>query len=638
MTRPRALPLSALILITLLVQLGTPGIAWADGEAPPTEAEPAAEVWEESVPTVAEILEAAPPETELVVVDASGTPEPLASQEAAQAILESDPEWCPDGYTPGDPECTGSFLTVDALLDEIGSGSYSGNGTIYFDTDYTTHDAFIRGSDPRLVNLRNLGIDGQGYTLSVPLEVTGWLYDVSITNLDMAGATSALRVETTGAIAVTDINISGSGGDGAYLDNTSGTASITVTDSTFNANTWTGLDARSHGDITLTDVVATGQEDGAYLDASGGLGAVTVGGTVFGDSDFSGNTLAGLTAKTASGKITINNVIADNNTLAPAAPTALAAPATLDVGSSEAYGLGLTASAGGAIDVIDSGASHNDGRGLWIEGTGPILLNNVIADANGADGAYLHNLGTCSASPISVSVDGGTFTNNGGYGLHAVLGPAGALTFINPATFAGNALGDYAVNLDPCPECDKEGGEGKPYNTINVPEIGIPPVPLDCELFAGTIFILPSGDRAMLVCPVQGEATASPVPANGLPGPLPAGRTHVSGIAVGMTKSGQPVLTITEGGYLKIAFPIPEDLRGKSLAILYWDPIANGGVGGWVELPPYAARPDGSPLVHRLHPSASPDDGMYILGGVRVFGDSATVEVNFAGTFVLVAR
>jgi len=29
---------------------------------------------------------------------------------------------------------------------------------------------------------------------------------------------------------------------------------------------------------------------------------------------------------------------------------------------------------------------------------------------------------------------------------------------------------------------------------------------------------------------------------------------------------------------------------------------------------------------------------MYILGGVRVFGDSATVEVNFAGTFVLVAR
>ena len=67
-------------------------------------------------------------------------------------------------------------------------------------------------------------------------------------------------------------------------------------------------------------------------------------------------------------------------------------------------------------------------------------------------------------------------------------------------------------------------------------------------------------------------------------------------------------------------------------------PGPKAGAGAWVELPPYAARPDGSPLVHRLHPSASPDDRMYILGGVRVFGDTATVKVNFTGTFILVAR
>lgn len=275
---------------------------------------------------------------------------------------------------------------------------------------------------------------------------------------------------------------------------------------------------------------------------------------------------------------------------------------------------------------------------MWIEGTGPISLQGVTASNNGADGAHVHNLGACQAAPILVSVDGGSFENNAGYGVQAVLGPGGVFTLLGSPLFANNALGDYLVNLDPCPECNKDGGEGKPYNTINVPEIGLPPIPLDCEQYAGTVFILPNGDRATLVCPVGGEATASPVPADGLPGPLPAGRTYVSGASVDMTKDGQPVLTITEGGYLKIAFTIPEDLRGKSLAILYWDPIANGGAGGWVELPPYAARPDGSPLVHRLHPSASPDDRMYILGGVRAFGDTATVKVNFAGTFVLVAR
>jgi hypothetical protein len=128
------------------------------------------------------------------------------------------------------------------------------------------------------------------------------------------------------------------------------------------------------------------------------------------------------------------------------------------------------------------------------------------------------------------------------------------------------------------------------------------------------------------------------VPSTGLPAPLPTARTFVSGASVGLTKDGQPVLTITEGGYLTVAFAIPEALRNTSLAILYWDPIANGGTGGWVELPAYAVRPDGSPIVRRLHPGITPDDQMSILGGVRVSGDTAKVKVNFAGTFVLVSR
>jgi hypothetical protein len=620
MAKPRVVPLPAFILITLLVQLATPGVAWADGESPPTEVQPAIEVSSEEAPVVAEILEAAPPGTEVLVVAPDGTPEPLASEQAAGTLAESDPIWCPGSVGPTDLSCTPSQTTVTDLLEYLDDykTTYLGAGTIYFTTNYSTDDAYFRGTDIRLSALTGLAINGQatsGNIISVPIEVTGWAYDVGIANLNMVGAAGALRVETTGNIQLTDISITESLGDGAYLDNTAGSGSTSVTNSTFTDNTWTGLDARSHGNITLTDVVATGQENGAYLDASGGSGSVTVGGTTFGDSDFSDNTLAGLTAKAAEGDVTITNVTADANS------------------GADAYGIGVTAWNGGSATVTTSEASQNGLKGLWIEGTGPILLDTVTASDNGAHGAYLHNIGACAADPISVTVDGGTFTNNGGYGVLAVLGPNGAFTLAGTPVFTNNLLGDYAVNLDPCPACEKKE-EGKPYNTIYVPETGTPPVPLDCTQYSGTVFIFPSGDRAKLTCPVSGEATVSPVPGNGLPGPLPAARTFVSGASVALSKDGLPVSVLTEGGYLTMSFVIPEELKGGSLAILYWDALT----GSWVELPAYSTRPDGSPIVHRLHPDVTPDDLMYILGGVRVTGDTVKVKVTFGGTFVLVSR
>jgi hypothetical protein len=150
-----------------------------------------------------------------------------------------------------------------------------------------------------------------------------------------------------------------------------------------------------------------------------------------------------------------------------------------------------------------SSVSQDGGNGLWIEGTGPVNLQGVTASNNGLHGAYIHNLGACEASPISVTIDGGTFQTNGGYGILAVLGPAGSFTLAGAPVFGGNGLGDYAVNLDPCPECD-DTGEGKAFNIVYVPETGGPPIPLDCSTFSGTVLILPNGDRATLVCPVSG--------------------------------------------------------------------------------------------------------------------------------------
>ena len=77
-----------------------------------------------------------------------------------------------------------------------------------------------------------------------------------------------------------------------------------------------------------------------------------------------------------------------------------------------------------------------------------------------------------------------------------------------------------------------------------------------------------------------------------------------------------------------ITFPIPADLNGKSLSILFWDPKLNGGLGGWVKLP--LAGASAGPI--------AADDERLVISGLAV-NDDLTVEIvlNFTGTFVLVA-
>ena len=436
--------------------------------------------------------------------------------------------------------------------------------------------------------------------------------------IDLTITGASLRVETDGAIQLTDVTVTGSPGTGAYLDSTGGAASnVTVTGSQFNNNAWTGLDIRSDGDVNVTNVIANSNEYGAYLDASPGSGNIGIS-----SSSFNTNDAAGLTARTDAGGISLNGVTANSNATA-----------------SDAYGAGLTGLGGGAIQVTSSNFFGNSGKGAWIEASGPTTLQSVFADSNGLHGAYIHNLNACAAVPLPVTVNGGNYVNNGGYGVLAKLGPGGTLTLVGPPTFSGNAAGDYLEDLSPCPSCEgKHEGKHKAYHVVHVPETGGAPVPLDCQAYAGTVLILPNGGRATLVCPVSGEATLESLTDNGLPGLLPPGRTFISGVDVGLTEGGVPLLAIIDGGFITLAFPIPDGWADASLAVLFWDPLANGGAGGWVELPPYALRPDGTPMIHRLHPDADPADGMEILGGVHVLGGSVKIAVNFPGIFVLVAR
>ena len=70
--------------------------------------------------TLPEILEAAPPATDVVALDENGDPLPMAAQETAEVLATADPTWCPGSSLPGSGGC-------------VSGDSFNGVGTGLFD-------------------------------------------------------------------------------------------------------------------------------------------------------------------------------------------------------------------------------------------------------------------------------------------------------------------------------------------------------------------------------------------------------------------------------------------------------------------------------------------------------------------------
>ncbi len=372
------------------------------------------------------LMATVPTGTSVVVVDATGTPVPLATQTAAAIVETGDPIYCDNAATTiaaGATNCTSSYSTLADLVSYLTSNQPTTDGTIWIEQGSDTSSSAISIDGSALTTWAKNKLTLQGgwnktstngavvtsnpSSFAVPISITNWQNDVTLNDIVISGVTNgaALTVRTTGKINLHHVQAnSNSGSTGAILDNTSGpaTSSINIDEnSTFNENTF-GLSANSNGEITLMNVIADDNgitvnpldenpgDDGAYLSNTGihygGTGAVSVT-----DSDFSGNVGKGLEAYSTT-DITLTEVTAEGNGKAGTEDGAFlnnSIPGYMQ----PSY----------PIDVEGSTFSNNTDNGLEAHANNDITLTNVTAEDNGTDGAYLDNclydgISSCSGS------------------------------------------------------------------------------------------------------------------------------------------------------------------------------------------------------------------------------------------------
>jgi hypothetical protein len=398
---------------------------------------------EEPVSGILPIFEQLPEDTTVVVYEENGDILPLATQAAADALADPDPQFCPAGFPPPNPPCAPVRTTIaDAVNDAYAAG---GDGTIYveagtFSEDVTIDGTLFTGPAPTILNMVGAGsglsiVDGfiqilnmnsftlSGFTTNDYVQMHDNSGALNLTDI-LAGASGGVSDGTaivhvynhSGDITLTDV-IANNGSDfGAQLDNTAGSGNITVDASTFTGND-IGLEVYSAGSITLTDAVASSNiVNGAYLDTSAGTGDISVT-----NSTFDSNTLYGLVNYSA-GDITLDGVTANNNI-----------SFTGILADTSTYGTG-------SINISNSVVSGNGTNGLEAYSSGGITLNDVTAGNNGDLGAYLDN----TAGTGDINIIDSTFSGNTGYG---VLGFSMGDITVSGSTFDTNDLGAYLDNI-----------------------------------------------------------------------------------------------------------------------------------------------------------------------------------------------
>ena len=478
--------------ITVLLVLALSAIATvpvlADGGTPPAGS--ATEGRTSNGGSSSNSLAQVPSGTKVVIVNSTGDKVSLGSQEAQDVLNSGDPVWCPAALstpTPGTGGCTGPGVTsFNSLLTTLSGNQsvYAKNGTIWIEASYvsSSNDSgstsfTLDGSGSTGYNfsiLRNFTLTIQGGWIGtsgnktitglsefdVPISIINWNNNVTVNDILVQNTTSdGLTIRTTKNIALKDVHSNGNSGDGAYLDNCLwngtncvGVGTVTVTSSYFDGDGNDGLDVYSKGAITLNNVTAGdtlgNNQYGAWLDncnygdpfdnTVGCLILTSSAVTLTGNNQFNYNGQDGLDVYTT-GAITASNLTANDNGQIGAR---LDNCQSYEFDTADDY---WTCSAASAHTATLTGFNTFNGNGydgLDIYSNGVLTTNNLTAQDNWGDGAYLDN--DWAMTPLALTIAGNNdFENNYYDGLDA--NSYGVLT-ANDITANGN--GTSGVTTD----------------------------------------------------------------------------------------------------------------------------------------------------------------------------------------------
>ena len=341
---------------------------------------------------------------------------------------------------------------------------YPANFRLYSTLENNFNDNTTFGLDVNTwgsINVSNVNAQGNGsWGIRLDNAFTGLTSGVTMLNTKYQSIFnnigSGLDILTNGAITLTQIDSSGNGSFGATLINTGASTikTMTLTNCTFNDNGDTGLYAINKGPVLIYSVWASDNNvnagsNGAYINNTGG--SVTITSTTRGMSQFNNNDLYGLEI-VSTHTVTLKNLLADENGSDGAKVTtdgSVSISGTFpgqatSFSNNNGSGLFVTAKGtitvysyvqangnlgGAGLDLYNQGSTTaksiivkstetngNSADGVAIFANGLVTLYNLESSGNGISGVYVEN--TVGAFTGNVTMTGyNLFTNNGDHGL-----------------------------------------------------------------------------------------------------------------------------------------------------------------------------------------------------------------------------
>ena len=386
-------------------------------------------------------------------------------------------------YTDG--ACLGKgSVTIAAYGSQNNSFSYNAaiGLEIYAGGNITLSNFIADGNGLYGVYIQN-DYTGRSGSVTIKLTSTSGLEEFinSISNNGDAG----LTIYSNGVVSIADLVAEGNSGDGAYLDNSGAARSkkVALKNSDFNNNGESGLEIYSRGSITFYNVNAYGNSaDGVYIDNSSGTGSISISASKLATNDFSGNTGYGIYI-TSAGTVGLKYIDATGNGYGAEITNTAGEGKVVKITSADfsnsTIGTGLTVNSNGviyltsvtsssnyisgavlnnststkarSITVKSSEFSSNTAYGLDIDTLGTVSLKVVQASLNGSDGVNIDNCqyddvsGLCGGTAsVKVFGSGNEFSGNGGAGLSILT--AGSATLINVTADENSSYGVYVKN------------------------------------------------------------------------------------------------------------------------------------------------------------------------------------------------